>query len=1188
VQEGQDTLRKYLLGQLSEEAEEKVELRLLADADYSEALEITTDELIDQYVEEELSAEDHKLIEQHFFNSEVRRDKLKFALALKKRRSELIFSRSRRRKLLLFYLPIAASVLIVLGLGFGVWRMFSASDLDKGLVALRSAYREQRPIEARIAGFNYAPFAQVRGSELEKVDYASRDRAERIIRDTVEDDHSPASYHALGQFYLAERQFDKAIDQFEKALQLDSDNAKLQNDMGAALLERGKAQRLSGNDGKSMETFARSLERFNKALELDPSMPDALFNRAILYQNMMLPQQAEADWIKYLERDANSPWAEEARKNLRLLEEQKKKLTRNSDDSIQSFEAAYQYKDTEKAWEVFNLARARTGNAVIERLIDDYLVLDANGQPDKAEDKLQMLLFAGEVEAKKGGDHFTSDLARFYSMTNPQQRRVLARARGLIKAANDSYNRAELEAAATQYAEAKRLFEQSGDTCEALFAESWVGYCYLRIPDTKRSLPAFERLAKAAEERNYKALLAQSLHATADAQTSLDELSKALEYAERSLKISEEIQDKTNVLRCLQLFLSVNLKLGNYYEALSSGWRAFSLFQTLPSDPKLVWPFYHETASALYWLNQPAAALEFQKEALRLAEESKWPLIKSRSYARMGLIYEKLQNYEEAIRSGRLALEEGKAIAGEVSRFNTVAYSSLILGQLYKQTGNFNESLQSYDQAIELYEKLDLSIYLYRAHRGKLLTYMALGDNAAAGAELEIALSLFEQYRSKIIEERNRNSFFDIGQDIYDIATDFTYSRMRNPQKAFEYAESSHARSLLDLVSERPQVISGYHGLDLRHNSSTEPLGLFDIQKQIPAQAQILQYAVLEDKLIIWIISKTEFQYQEQPIGADKLDAKVMGYLRLIQKGVNGEGKEEAEALAKDLYGILLGPVERFLDGKLLLCIVPDKVLNFLPFNALISPKSGKYVIEDYSLLLSPSSNIFLACSDIARRKNGFGDERLLSVGNPSYDQKKFPDLPDLPSAGREAEEIAAYYHAYPLIGERAREKLIREEMPKASVIHFAAHYVVNDSSPLLSSLLLVKESPENSQEHVTDGVLQSIEVYQVKLPQTRLVVLSACQTGVERAYRGEGAISIARPFISAGVPIVVASLWPVESDSTKEVMVSFYRYHKQEGHRTVNALRLAQLEMLRSKDKRNVSPYVWAAFAPIGGYAEF
>lgn len=245
-------------------------------------------------------------------------------------------------------------------------------------------------------------------------------------------------------------------------------------------------------------------------------------------------------------------------------------------------------------------------------------------------------------------------------------------------------------------------------------------------------------------------------------------------------------------------------------------------------------------------------------------------------------------------------------------------------------------------------------------------------------------------------------------------------------------------------------------------------------------------------------------------------------------------------------------------------------------------------MIEDHRLLLSPSSNIFLTCSQTALKKEGAKSERLLSIGNPDYDHERFPNLPDLLSAGKEAEVIATFYNAQPLIGSRARERLIRKEMTKVDVIHFASHYIINDSSPLLSELLLAKEPQENSRDHVTNGVLQSIEVYQVKLPQARLVVLSACRTGVERSYRGEGAISIARPFISAGVPIVVASLWPVDSSPTAELMISFHRHRKQEGLSTVDALRLAQLDMLGSQDKRNARPFIWAAFALIGGYAEF
>ena len=105
-------------------------------------------------------------------------------------------------------------------------------------------------------------------------------------------------------------------------------------------------------------------------------------------------------------------------------------------------------------------------------------------------------------------------------------------------------------------------------------------------------------------------------------------------------------------------------------------------------------------------------------------------------------------------------------------------------------------------------------------------------------------------------------------------------------------------------------------------------------------------------------------------------------------------------------------------------------------------------------------------------------------------------------------------------------------------------------------------------------------------LRRTRLVVLSACGTGVERYYRGEGAIGIARPFIKSGAPLVIASLWRVESEQTAQLMIAFHKHRKTGGLSTAQALRQAQLDMLNSPEPELRNPYAWAAFVPIGGFA--
>jgi CHAT domain-containing protein len=286
----------------------------------------------------------------------------------------------------------------------------------------------------------------------------------------------------------------------------------------------------------------------------------------------------------------------------------------------------------------------------------------------------------------------------------------------------------------------------------------------------------------------------------------------------------------------------------------------------------------------------------------------------------------------------------------------------------------------------------------------------------------------------------------------------------------------------------------------------------------------------------------------------------------------------------------VIGPIEHYLDKSLVLLIVPDKNLSFLPFAALVSPTSGKHLVEDYTIQIAPSATVFIKASQQAEQLHATrsnDSEEALVVGNPYFDREEFGGLPDLPQARREAEQVAQLYTIKPLLGNEATSSLVKRLLNTAEVIHLATHAVPDERSPLLSKLLLSKEGPSEQAHHASRGFLQGTEIYGMKFTRTRLVVLSACQTGIERAYRGEGAIGLARPFI-AGVPLVVASLWPVESGVTADLMISFHKHRKQDPVSTVEALRRAQLDMLQKQLPNSPRDYGWAAFVTIGGYAEF
>ena len=100
-------------------------------------------------------------------------------------------------------------------------------------------------------------------------------------------DHpSAASHQAAGKYYLMVRQFDEAKKEFTAALALEPQNAKIHNDLGAVLLEEGRAQSSAADNSRQLELYGRSVEHIQKALELDNSLQEALFNRALVFQFM--------------------------------------------------------------------------------------------------------------------------------------------------------------------------------------------------------------------------------------------------------------------------------------------------------------------------------------------------------------------------------------------------------------------------------------------------------------------------------------------------------------------------------------------------------------------------------------------------------------------------------------------------------------------------------------------------------------------------------------------------------------------------------------------------------------------------------------------------------------------------------------------------------------------------------------
>jgi CHAT domain-containing protein len=1040
------------------------------------------------------------------------------------------------------------------------------------MLALQAAYRDQRPLEARIVGLNYAPALTLRGAP--KFDYVQRDRAASLIQNAANENRNATSLHQLGQLYLTEGKFDKAIEHLEAALALSPQDSAIHSDLGTALLEKGKTQLTDSDQGKAVELFGKSLTHLTKALEPDNTRLEALFNRALLYSYLALPEKAEQDWRQYLERDPNSQWANEARERLKSIEETRKKTSQTQADVFDEFTKAWNSGDGESAWKLVRDGQHRSGNVVVDRLLDDYVARE--GRYSQHAGEQQPVADVAAMYLERAGDRFYSDVYESYRTASPQQIIAAKEARELMKASHAIWPTNAPENLRL-FRQAKDLFETAGDVADAMLADYWISFSVFYASRYADGLKLLEPVITESSRRNYQWLAARCLYLRASLEYSLNQHSKAIASAREGVKLAEKTGDSVGLLNLVSSLVEYYRYVGNHEKSLAQIERGRPIVTSLSLDPIQSSRHYSFGAIAFAAVGFYDAAAEYQEQAMRMSERAGIEDRVVYQHAFLGAINGKRGHFDVALQNVNKATEWASAHSSEKTGQRLMAYFSLQKANIYREMGDCQKALENYSQSIELYRDLKFETHVYSAYKGRLLCYISQNDAARVEQEIATILPLIEKYRESITEENNRNTFFETEQTVYDTVIDFEASRMNNPERALQYLQESRGRSLLDLLRKEAEAVPNGPDPEIVFRSVTRPASVEEIKEKLPEGAQLVQYAVLEDKILIWVISRHEITLKQSNVSRRVLNESIRRYLALISKPSNDQGEEIA--LAKQLYELLIQPVEPLLDKKLIVCVIPDKNLSYIPFPALISPTSQKYLIEDYVVTTSQSPSVFLYGSQNASQKARVKEERLLSVGNPRFDREAFPDLEDLPNAKHEAEEIASNYNdTIALLETDATAAAVKKEMPKSDVVHLALHSVLDNDLPLNSSLLLSKSG---SQSH-----LRAYEIYRLGLERTRLVVLSSCQTGAERYYDGEGMASLARAFIGAGVPLVVASLWPVDSAATERLMVHF---HKERRHNSsALALANAQRLMLHGSEHRFQRPYYWAAFSLNGGYAEF
>lgn len=281
--------------------------------------------------------------------------------------------------------------------------------------------------------------------------------------------------------------------------------------------------------------------------------------------------------------------------------------------------------------------------------------------------------------------------------------------------------------------------------------------------------------------------------------------------------------------------------------------------------------------------------------------------------------------------------------------------------------------------------------------------------------------------------------------------------------------------------------------------------------------------------------------------------------------------KLEAQTLAAAQHAdkLLLAPVRGELGSRRRLWLSLDDQLHFAP---LVAFHDGQdYLLGRYEFTFLTSGRDLL--------RPAAGDSGLPSavlMADPAFAGADAPSR--LPGS---REEAAAVHELLPqariLLGPSASDAaLLGLQAP--GILHIATHGVFRSAQaaqdPLVRSALAL--APARG-----DGVITAMELASLDLWGTQLVVLSACETGLGDAQRGQGVYGLRRAFFIAGAETLVTSLWRVDDGVTRELMTEFYRQLLRGAGRAQ-----AMTEAAQANRKRHPLPYYWAAFQVLGSAA--
>jgi CHAT domain-containing protein len=963
----------------------------------------------------------------------------------------------------------------------------------------------------------------------------------RLTRQAPQPDSSPAALRGSALLDLrfadtATVALERAVSALEHALRLVPGDAGIQNDLAVAQLAIGERT-------QQLTPMLRALDAIDRAAEADSLRPEILFNRALIRQRLYMIATAEQAWARYLAVERDPRWRAEAQAHSRWVAQVPDTVSWDSmltepparmDASARAQIAKRVALSPQKAREFGFPLLGAWGTAVqagdsarARRLLAVAREIGAAARALGVDESVWLALEAIDAAAR-----------------DPGRTRDLAQGHVLMGKGLDLYNLGEYDAAVSTLARSHDRLHQGGSP-----AAGWAAFYQAASEVNRVGYARGDSILHTVVTEagtNEPALTGKALWALGLSQLRRGHHDEATRLYKQALPHIERAGDREN-----EGALALLLSEGHTFAGLSNAGaaQAHRALRLLSPFRKSTYLNNHLTATSRYANNQGLghAALAITGELVEVAEGIGRPRLLALALSARMRNHDAVGRWDAAQSDLEEARRWADSIADGRGGSRLRAHVLLAIGQVTRRHDS-RAALPLLADAVSIYSSFHSDVNLPTALYEAALAARATGDPRAQGW-LEQAVAHVEHQRGTFHSTEARATFYETVENIFDEMISIELDA-RRPDRAFQMLErgrvhAAPAEGGIGPVNEAPHPAR--------------------IARSLPVDMLLVEYGVLHDRLVIWAISRQGSWHHSVPLPRDSLAALVAGF---------GSGALDQSG-AERLYDLLLRPLTEQFGGVHQLTVVPDRELNLVPYAALRDRTTGQFVIERFRVRTVPSASFFTTASGAPQTIEA--GSRALVIGNPTLEPDVAAHLPPLPGSAREAADVAALYPGATLLrGRDARRGSVLQLLPEHSVIHFAGHAVFNASRPELSYLALAPDAPGEG------GALRAWEIGGLRLSNVQVVVLSACSSLSPRASRTGAVAGLAYSFLRAGAPATVSTLWDVEDGATTELLVRLHR-HLAAGTPAAEALRLAQVEALRSSRPELRAARTWAAFIYTG-----